>query len=523
MPYCIYLRKSRADIEAEQHGEGETLARHEKILTDLSCRLRLCVTQIYREVVSGETIEARPVMQRLLREVEQGMWEGVIVVEVERLARGDTMDQGQVAKSFKFNNTKIVTPSKTYDPGNEFDEEYFEFGLFMSRREYKTINRRLQRGRLSSAKEGKVINSSAPYGYRKIKIHNDKGFTLEVIPEEAAVVKMIFDLYVNGNQNLDGSTSKMGMPLICKKLDSLGIKPRINDTWSVATIRDMLKNPTYIGKLRWQWKKEVKRYEDGMLKKTRTKSKECLMFDGIHQPIINEDTFFLAQNMLKKNRTSTTASTQLQNPLTGIIYCKKCKRLMTRMAKNKKTPYDTMKCPNINCDNISAPLYLIEQELIKALHEWVKDFRFRWGVDVVKNYDNEISVLNTAIKQANDELTSLRTQYNKTFELLEKGIYTTEIFMQRNTALNQQIGEIQDNLIDLTFQLEREKKRTEARVEIVPKLEKMLEVYYELDVNEKNYYLKDVLEKVEYVKYERNSRTKRDVANFELKLFPFIH
>ena len=86
--YCLYLRKSRADMEAEAHGEGETLARHEKLLLELAKKRNYNVTQIYREVVSGETIAARPVMQRLLQEVEQGLWDGVIVVEVERLARG---------------------------------------------------------------------------------------------------------------------------------------------------------------------------------------------------------------------------------------------------------------------------------------------------------------------------------------------------------------------------------------------------------------------------------------------------
>ena len=135
MPYSMYLRKSRADAEAEARGEGETLARHEKALLELAKRLHLNVTEIYREVVSGETIAARPVMQQLLNEVEQGAWEGVLVMEVERLARGDTIDQGIVAQTFKFSDTKIVTPLKVYDPANEFDEEYFEFGLFMSRRE----------------------------------------------------------------------------------------------------------------------------------------------------------------------------------------------------------------------------------------------------------------------------------------------------------------------------------------------------------------------------------------------------
>ena len=155
--YAIYLRKSREDIEAEKYGEGETLARHEKILTTLAKKRNLPISKIYREVVSGETISERKEMQKLLKDVENEKWTGVLVVEVERLARGDTADQGRVSKAFKYSHTKIITPVKTYDPDNEFDEEYFEFGLFMSRREYKTINRRLQRGREISVQEGKFV------------------------------------------------------------------------------------------------------------------------------------------------------------------------------------------------------------------------------------------------------------------------------------------------------------------------------------------------------------------------------
>ena len=123
--YSLYLRKSRADLEAEERGEGETLTRHQNILIELSRKYGFYIGKIYREIVSGESIESRPVVQELLRDVEAGIWKGVLVVEIERLARGDTMDQGRVAKSFKFSNTKIITPMKIYDPNNEFDEEYF--------------------------------------------------------------------------------------------------------------------------------------------------------------------------------------------------------------------------------------------------------------------------------------------------------------------------------------------------------------------------------------------------------------
>ena len=106
--YAIYLRKSRADIEAEAKGEGETLVRHEHLLLELANKKGLSIGKIYKEIVSGETIEARPEMQKLLSDVRQGKWKGVLVVEVERLARGETMDQGIVSKAFKISNTKIL-------------------------------------------------------------------------------------------------------------------------------------------------------------------------------------------------------------------------------------------------------------------------------------------------------------------------------------------------------------------------------------------------------------------------------
>ena len=127
--YCMYLRKSRKDIEAEKHGEGETLKRHFEMLMSLANRLKIIIREdaIYKEIVSGDTIASRPVMQQLLADIEMGKWDGVLVVEVERLARGDTIDQGIVAQTFKYSNTKIITPMKIYNPNDEGDEEYFVY------------------------------------------------------------------------------------------------------------------------------------------------------------------------------------------------------------------------------------------------------------------------------------------------------------------------------------------------------------------------------------------------------------
>lgn len=168
--YAKYLRKSRFDRDYAEMSVEETLKRHEAILDRLAGERGYRVTKTYYEVVSGESIAARPEIQKLLEEVNAGLYAGVLVVDLERLARGNSADQAYISQVFQFSGTKIITPAKVYDPSDEFDEEYFEFGLFMSRREYKTITRRLIRGRDSSASEGKYISSIAPYGYRRLKL-----------------------------------------------------------------------------------------------------------------------------------------------------------------------------------------------------------------------------------------------------------------------------------------------------------------------------------------------------------------
>ena len=379
--YSMYLRKSRKDMEAEARGEGETLVRHEKALLELARRQRLNITKIYREVVSGETIAARPVMQELLEDVSQGRWKGVLVMEVERLARGDTMDQGLVAQTFKFSDTQIVTPMKTYDPANEFDEEYFEFGLFMSRREYKTINRRLQRGRIASVQEGKYVSSLPPYGYKRVKLEHEKGWTLEVVPEEAEIVRLIFDLYTTGEVQEDGTRRRLGTGLIVRRLNMLKVKPKKGGDWVPASIRDILINPIYIGKVRWNWRPVVKHRSNGevVVSRPRASEEDCIIVDGLHPAIIERDVWDAAQEFMKQNPPRPVGEgNTVKNPLAGIVVCGKCNRHMVRRPYTGKSTEPTLMCAATSCNNVSSSLRLVEERILEALAGWLGEYRLKW-------------------------------------------------------------------------------------------------------------------------------------------------
>ena len=502
--YCIYLRKSRADLEAEMHGEGETLKRHQDILLALAKKMNLSIGKIYSEIVSGETIASRPEMQQLLNDVESGMWEGVLVVEVERLARGDTMDQGLVSQTFKISGTKIITPVKIYDPNNEFDEEYFEFGLFMSRREYKTINRRLQRGRMQSVTEGKYVGNIAPYGYSREKIKGDKGYKLIKYTPEAPAIPLTFELFV---------IQRMGCRLIAKELDKLKFKPRNKESWSEQTVRSILQNPVYIGKIRWGARATQKKSVNGSIRKSRPRANEYLLVDGLHEPLISEELFYQAQAIMRDKFISpSTVKRPLVNPLASLIVCEKCGRKM--VMKVHKASRSSLMCQNPHCDNVSSPLEEVETKLLKSLELWLEKYK----LDIKETPTIDLTEKKeSALAEYHSEKEKLQNQQSKLHDLLEQGVYTIDTFLERSKTLSERQKTIDDKVALLQEEIAVEKQRKHHN--IIPKLDNLLKVYSSTnDVKMKNNLLKDVLQKAVYKKNKNSS-----MCEFDLTIYPKIY
>ena len=511
--YAIYLRKSREDIEAEKYGEGETLARHEKILTTLAKKRKLHISKIYREVVSGETISERKEMQKLLRDVENEKWTGVLVVEVERLARGDTADQGRVSKAFKYSHTKIITPVKTYDPDNEFDEEYFEFGLFMSRREYKTINRRLQRGRELSVSEGKFVGNIAPFGYDRVKLKNAKGYCLSINQDEAPIVKEIFRLYAFENTSINSVT---------KQLNKLNLKPRITSEWTISSVKDILSNPTYIGKLTWNRRKQKKKTKNGHLIISRPRNKDYLIYDGLHEPIIDNKTWELVQEKRKQNTPKIKHNTTVQNPLVGLVFCDKCGKPMQRRPYTRTDKPATLICSNPKCDNVSSKLYIVENKIIEALKIWLKNYKVHYSEKNNLNSDNN-KIIEKSISITKKELEKESAKLNKIYEFLENGIYNNDEFINRSKAIKDNIQCLESKLKEYNSILQKNLEIQNQKEIIIPKLENIIDLYYNLETAEdKNILLKSIINKVTYLKTEKAIKKDSDPTNFELHIYPKI-
>lgn len=481
MSYCIYLRKSRADIEAEARGDGETLARHQTTLLDIARKQNLAVGAVYKELVSGETISARPEMQKLIQEVSASVWEGVLCMEIERLARGDTIDQGLVAQAFKYSNTKIITPLKTYDPNNEFDEEYFEFNLFMSRREYKTIKRRMQAGRLASIKEGNYIGSLPPFGYKKVHDYANKCFTLEIIPREAEAVRLIFDLYLNKG---------MGYSRIASYITQLGYSPKKGGIFTANSIRDILANPLYCGILRWNSRKIRKTISDGKIIVSRPRS-EGILFPGRHPSIISREMFDSARQLsASKSHVPLPSHSKIKNHYAGLLYCAECGHAMTRRPCKSNDSIAQIMCPHKGCKTKSSYISVVDEAVILFLQTYLHDLQIKTDAENPQNKHSK-----DVIKNAAAELLKLKRQKERLYTLLEQDVYTKDVFVERMSAVQKKMQAVSEIINEYSDAVECTKD------EKVVMLKNVIANFDKIDnARDRNILLKTIINRIDYNK-----------------------
>lgn len=495
MPYCMYLRKSRKDSDHPGQAEEDVLIRHEQLLWETAQRLGLQIEAIYREVVSGDSIAGRPVMQQLLREVSAGDWDGVLVVEIERLARGDTQDQGAVAKAFQYNGTKIITPMKVYDPNDEFDEEYFEFGLYMSRRELKTINRRLMRGRQASAKQGKYIGGIPPFGYEKQKLPDQKGYTL--IPNtDADTVRLIYSLYLGENS--------LGTGELATVLNNSGYRTQKKHFWSGSTVQKILSNPVYMGKIKIGYRPKVKVFENGVQKVIRPVKAfgEYTLIDGLHEGLVSEEEWYQAAEKLKSSAlVHTTKKYKPQNPFSGLMKCQLCGYAMKRQTNARG---GSMYCVTPGCPCQYTDVATLELQLLEALRQSLSAF---------SHTESERNVIADEIKRTEQQLVQLRReqerlqrQLGNLFDLLEQGIYDKSTFVSRRTHLEEQLAA----LAETAAQLEQQRGLTQTKeaqaAALIPRIQSVLDTYLHLNsALEKNRLLKTILRRIDYLRPDRDT------------------
>ena len=309
----------------------------------------------------------------------------------------------------------------------------------------------------------------------------------------------------------------IGCTKIATELNEMGVRTYTNSTWTKSSIRDILSNPVYTGYIRWSYKKETKTMIAGAIKKSRTKNKnECILVPGLHQPIIDKVVFDKVQTILDNNyRRPTKVSSDLQFTLSGLVYCKKCGSLMHRLGPNVHNPYDTLRCITKGCNNVSAPLYMVEKMLLAVIKRDLE----RYKIDANKYIDND-SMIESKIQLLNSltvESRQLANQIGKTYDFLEQGLYSTEVFVTRNKDLTNRKTDIDKAIVKLDYEINLLKDEAERSKKSLPEMERAIELYEKSEMpSTKNEILQEIIKRVQYEKNERNGRGSRETYNFTL-------
>ena len=189
---------------------------------------------------------------------------------------------------------------------------------------------------------------------------------------------------------------------------------------------------------------------------------------------------------------------------------------MTRLAECAKNKYSTIKCTTRGCDCVSAPLYLVEEVTLEFLEKWLKKYKVQNKTQPAEN-DRKREQKKNALNGAKSEIEKTKQQIKKLYDLLEQGIYTPEIFLERNRELSSRIEELNKTVAAAEKELEAMYKSEHMQSDIIPKIEKILETYNITEsAQERNDLLKSAIRRINYYKSTPNRRGQANNANFDI-------
>lgn len=507
---CLeYVRKSRTDDplltleEVLQKQEMELREFSERVLGGI-----IPESRTYREVASSETIEDRPEMCKLLKAIESPNIKAVLVREIERLSRGDSYEVGLLMRAFRFSNTLIITPSETYDLRNETDRMIAEMRLKSGNQYLEYSKKVMKKGKDLASMNGEFISRLEPYGYRKTSFKEGRRNikTLEIVNSEADIIRLIFESYAKKG---------MSMGQIATMLNDMKIKKKSDTPWTRGTIAEIIMNPVYIGKIRWNYRMDVKSWENQHISVSRPRRSldDCTLVDGRHPAIISEELFYTA-NARKKQNIPIKKNNELKNPLAGIFFCTKCgKAMKLRTGDNKNKP--RFECTDMKfCGNASVTYDEIMHDICKALADNIKDFEERISNDNSEEtyrHQQVIDAMEKRLAEIERKEISLWDKYTE--EGMPKAIFEKLMDNVKNDK-----AELKDSLAKAYNSMPRQEDYEEKIITFSMALTEMQNDSVPAQI--KNTLLREIIEKITFNR-EKSVMLTKELAN-ELGV-PYTH
>ncbi len=489
MKIAIYSRKSKFT------GKGDSVENQIQSCKDYTYRNFDNVTEddftIYEdEGFSGGTIE-RPNFIKLTNDIKNRKIDTLLVYRLDRLGR-KVADLANFFNLLETNNINFISITENYDTTTPLGKVMLNISSAFAQYERDIIAERIRDNFHNLAKTGRWLGGKPPIGYRKKTITNTddtgkerKYSILELVPEEAEIIRLIYDKYMYFNST---------MAVVNYLIDN-NYKSKNNVYYSDNSIRNILRNPVYciadsnsydyFTSFGHEFNKELfdgvrglyafSRYTDKSASWSKlTPTENWLMSVGFHNGIISGQDFVKVQNMLSETKIFCKPATNKECPtiLNNLVYCKGCGSKMR--AKNGKILADGSQAFYYMCDKkerSGGRLCSIKNGIGKNLDKVVVDelsSLLLFSEDNLKSSLKKLKFANTkTIENKQTYLSELTSNLNDTNKQIDK--ITTFI---ATSEISDDIHSVMVEKLDLLI---KERKSIDSKISIVSKEIKNLE------------------------------------------------
>lgn len=378
---------------------------------------------------------------KLLQDATERKFDLVLTWKINRLSR-NLQDSLEIINTLEKYNITYKSYSEPFETDTPAGKMQFQIMSLVAEFERNTISQNVKMGMCAKAKAGEWCGGIAPLGYKWVQIESTqhssrKKSRLEIDEKEAQTVRLIFELYASGK----------GYKAIANQLNKAGYKTKRGNYFSVAPLRDILMNPVYIGKVRFN----VRR--DWNEKRRSNKNPNPIIADGIHKAIIEQELWDKVQFMLEQRKGKPSRIYDGEYPLTGILKCPECGAGMVLSrttntlkdgTKKKITYYACGAWKNKGtavCHSNSIRVEKANNTVYRELEKLFSNEKILESVLKRVNAENvkRIESAKKRVKICESDIEECEKKKNKIFEAYEKGIFTDKEFIERKKVITDEI------------------------------------------------------------------------------------
>lgn len=446
---AIYIRVSTK----EQATEGFSIdAQRHNLQENIRMKGKRIIKEYVDEGISGKSMDSRHAIHQLLEDAKQGLFQEVVVWKFSRLAR-NICDFLSIVERLEEHGITIYSLTENFETKSSMGRFLMQMMGAVAELEINNIRDNVQHGMVQRVKEGN-LHGIISYGYRKNPVTDQ----IEVFPEEADVVKEIFEAYDQGK----------GLKMIANQLNQREIKTLRGKHFHVAAIRRILHNPSYIGKVR---------IKDKI-------NKISIVTKGKHEALISQDLWDRVHLRYQKQSKKYRHKQRTTYLLNGLLKCPECGGSMCLGITRNKNKDGTLReyayyqCSRYYsmgnmCKPNAIPQQKIERAVVTLLTEWLNQPLFIEGVieDINSRYNNKLKELHKELEVMETENRKNTQKEKEIFKLFEKDQLDPNRFKENISLIKTRREEISEKITKLRIKISKEKEEKLMQGEIREKLE----------------------------------------------------